>query len=138
MIRAWKRRAPVTGQWLDPPPRLLLTQRSSGDVGERFVSAAHRSIHSLDDRPWIEWFGNVQLIAGFERTLAIFVAGICGQCDGWRGPGRRQPAHLLDEGVAVFIGHADVRHDHVGRALLDQRQRLAPPSRPRSPRLPTD
>jgi hypothetical protein len=67
----------------------------------------------------------MQLISRSERALPILSTGICRQGNR-RGPAaaiRRGPPHLLNEGVAVFVGHTDVGHDDVRDAPLDVLQR---------------
>ena len=88
------------------------------------VRTAEHVREARDDRDQlgrIDRLGHVGLKAGAQRSCAVLGPGERGQRDGWqhRFAASTQP-HALDQAVAVFVGQADVAHDHVGSFALER------------------
>src|SRR4051812_22127895 len=87
-------------------------------IADASVSRA-LAVHEVDDSggqfAGLDRLGEVDVIAGQDRALAVFRAGQGGEGDGGDASAdvRGHGADPRDQAVAVLVRHADVAHEHI-------------------------
>src|SRR4051812_36946596 len=64
------------------------------------------------------------LVTGFEREVAVLETGVAGERDGWNLPAffPWKRADFANQGVAVFVGHADVADQDIESRAFERPQ----------------